>query len=139
MVDLLMATGTGATVRVLVDSDLYHWSAPSFRRYWFARLGLALMRGRTKVAMAAADPAAQACVQYERFIKSYSGRVTQGRTRTLWDIVKPDIYDMMISEITGLVKMKTPVCRPTAPLCATGPSARAHEVCLLHEPINGTL
>ena len=36
------------------DSDLYHWSAPSFRRYWFARFGLALMRGRTKVAMAAA-------------------------------------------------------------------------------------
>ena len=34
------------------DSDLYHWSAPSFQRYWFARFGLALMRGRTKVAMA---------------------------------------------------------------------------------------
>ena len=32
-----------------------------------------------------------------------------------------------------------PVCRPTAPSCATGPSARAHEVCLLHEPIKGTL
>ncbi len=36
------------------DSDLYHWSAPFFRRYWFARLGLALVRGRTKVAMPAA-------------------------------------------------------------------------------------
>eukprot|EP01050_Picozoa_sp_SAG11_P007387 SAG11_NODE_615_length_8197_cov_4.551426_1_plen_109_part_00 len=48
----------------------------------------------------------EACVQYERFIKSYSGLVPQGRKRTLWDIVKPDNYDMMISEITGLVKMK---------------------------------
>eukprot|EP01050_Picozoa_sp_SAG11_P027183 SAG11_NODE_6782_length_1249_cov_10.497391_2_plen_115_part_00 len=38
-------------VHGLHDSDLYHWSAPSFRRYWFARFGLALMRGRTKVAI----------------------------------------------------------------------------------------
>ena len=36
------------------ETDLYHWSAPSFERYWTQRLGMTLLRGRGDVGLAAA-------------------------------------------------------------------------------------
>ena len=42
-------------VRQTQDSDVYHWSSSSFKRYWYARVGAAIIRQRARIGMAAAS------------------------------------------------------------------------------------
>ena len=42
-------------VRQTQDSDVYHWSSNSFKRYWYARVGAAIIRQRARIGMAAAS------------------------------------------------------------------------------------
>ena len=45
-------------VRQTQDSDVYHWSSNSFKRYWYARVGGAggaIIRQRARIGMAAAS------------------------------------------------------------------------------------
>ena len=42
-------------VRQTQDSDVYHWSSSSFQRYWYARVGAAIIRQRARIGMAAAS------------------------------------------------------------------------------------
>ena len=41
-------------VRQTQDPDVYHWSSSSFQRYWYARVGAAIIRQRARIGMAAA-------------------------------------------------------------------------------------
>eukprot|EP01050_Picozoa_sp_SAG11_P004407 SAG11_NODE_281_length_11257_cov_45.949633_5_plen_198_part_00 len=55
----LMKTALG-WANSMHETDLYHWSAPSFERYWTQRLGMTLLRGRGDVGLAAATRACPA-------------------------------------------------------------------------------
>ena len=46
--------GAQRWIRATHDTSLYHWTAPSFRRFWTQRLGVSLVNSRAKVGMAAA-------------------------------------------------------------------------------------
>jgi hypothetical protein len=46
--------GAQRWIRATHDTSLYHWMAPSFRRFWTQRLGVSLVNSRAQVGMAAA-------------------------------------------------------------------------------------
>ena len=46
--------GAQQWIRATHDTSPYHWTAPSFRRFWTQRLGVSLVNSRAKVGMVAA-------------------------------------------------------------------------------------
>jgi hypothetical protein len=46
--------GAQRWIRATHDTSLYHWTAPSFRRFWTQRLGVSLVNSRAKVGMVVA-------------------------------------------------------------------------------------